>query len=45
MVHEWIKAQKEEMNKKIEQNNETIARLHVENTELTKVIGELEIIK
>lgn len=44
-MHEWIKKQIEELNNKIEQNNETVARLQVENTEITKVINELGTLK
>lgn len=44
-MHDWINKQISELKTKQEQNEETIKRLQVENTEITKVLSELQIIK
>lgn len=45
MVHEMITNNIVELEKKIEENNDTIKRLQVENTEYSKVVDELKSLK
>jgi len=44
-MHDWVRGQIDELLKKLEQNDSTIDRLQVENTEIQKIVTELRSIK
>jgi hypothetical protein len=44
-LHDWVRGQIDELLKKIEQNDATIDRLQVENTEIQQIVTELRSIK